>query len=145
HGGDASTDHVFTIPAANLVAGTNLLAVEVHQTGTSSSDIVFGTALTETFEYLIRGPYLQVGAPNSIVIRWRTALPTDSEVIYGTNLSALDKTNTFAAFTNEHEIQLSGLVANTRYFYSIGTTTNVLSAAGTNQYFITSPPSGTPK
>jgi hypothetical protein len=35
----------FTIPATSLVAGDNVFAVEVHQSGTGSSDLVFGAEL----------------------------------------------------------------------------------------------------
>ena len=35
----------FIIPGTNLVSGDNVFAVEVHQSGTGSSDIVFGTEL----------------------------------------------------------------------------------------------------
>ncbi len=58
----------------NLVSGTNVLAVQVHQQATTSSDIVFGSALAvvsdpEAVPQLARGSYLQVGTPASIVIR----------------------------------------------------------------------------
>src|SRR5262245_35125169 len=53
-GGDATSYDVSIISPTNLITGTNLLAVEVHQTGTGSSDIVFGTALSTS----TRGPYL---------------------------------------------------------------------------------------
>src|SRR5262245_523067 len=142
-GGDATAYDVFTIIPTNLVSGTNLLAVEVHQTGTNSSDIVFGTALS--LKYVARGPYLQLGTPTNIVIRWRTYIPTDTQVIYGTNLAALDQTNTLAALTTEHEVQLTGLSPDTQYFYSVGSTSKVLADANTNQFFITSPPLGVPK
>ena len=38
----------FTIPGSALLAGDNVLAVEVHQNATSSSDILFGLALHAT-------------------------------------------------------------------------------------------------
>ena len=31
-----------------------------------------------------RGPYLQLGSDTSVVVRWRTDVPTDSRVSYGT-------------------------------------------------------------
>jgi hypothetical protein len=43
--GDATFAGPFTISATNLVRGTNVLAVEVHQVSSSSSDIVFGAEL----------------------------------------------------------------------------------------------------
>ncbi len=44
-GSDADVDEYFTIPAASLRQGTNIIAVEVHQSGSGSSDIVWGMAL----------------------------------------------------------------------------------------------------
>ncbi|MFO1512112.1 MAG: lamin tail domain-containing protein [Verrucomicrobiota bacterium] len=44
-GTEADADEVFTIPAALLHTGTNILAVEVHQINNASSDIVWGMAL----------------------------------------------------------------------------------------------------
>ncbi len=45
--GDAAYEGPFTIPASSLVAGTNVLAVEVHQNSAGSSDITFGLSLDE--------------------------------------------------------------------------------------------------
>lgn len=42
---DNATLEYFEIPAAGLINGDNVLAVEVHQTGPGSSDIVFGLEL----------------------------------------------------------------------------------------------------
>ena len=46
--GDAVYEGPFTISPASLVPGENVLAVELHQSATNSSDIVFGLALTAT-------------------------------------------------------------------------------------------------
>jgi hypothetical protein len=43
--GDAVNQGPFTLDASALVSGTNLLAAEVHQSSTSSSDIVMGLTL----------------------------------------------------------------------------------------------------
>ncbi len=43
--GNASLQGPVVLPAALLQTGTNLLAVEVHQSGATSSDIVFGMSL----------------------------------------------------------------------------------------------------
>lgn len=45
---DASVEGEFLIPPGMLVAGVNTIAVEVHQTGTNSSDITFGMTLDAT-------------------------------------------------------------------------------------------------
>ncbi|HEX5176738.1 MAG TPA: hypothetical protein VFV83_06915, partial [Chthoniobacteraceae bacterium] len=39
-----------TIPATKLVAGTNIIAVEVHQSSSNSSDLLFDCALIAAFE-----------------------------------------------------------------------------------------------
>jgi hypothetical protein len=44
-GGDATSPDAFTIPLSLFIAGTNVIAVEVHQQATTSSDIVWGMAL----------------------------------------------------------------------------------------------------
>lgn len=46
---DANYEGPFTLPAAALVLGTNVLAVEVHQTSDSSSDVAFGMKLETDF------------------------------------------------------------------------------------------------
>lgn len=43
--GDATLEGPFDVPATYLVRGTNVIAVEVHQNSTGSSDIVFGMSL----------------------------------------------------------------------------------------------------
>lgn len=44
-GGDATNFEVLYLPTTNLLAGSNVLAVEVHQQSASSSDVVFGMKL----------------------------------------------------------------------------------------------------
>jgi hypothetical protein len=48
--GDAAYSGQISIPKSALVAGTNRLSVEVHQTANSSSDIVFGAELLAAVE-----------------------------------------------------------------------------------------------
>ncbi len=40
---------------------------------------------------LARGPYLQLGTPTSVVVRWRTDQSSDSVVRYGTSPSSLSQ------------------------------------------------------
>ena len=63
---------------------------------------------------LTRGPYVQLGTPTSIVVRWRTDLATDSEVQYGPSPGSLTETVVSPTGTTEHEVPLSGLVPGTR-------------------------------
>jgi hypothetical protein len=94
---------------------------------------------------LIRGPYLQMGTPTSVIVKWRTDEPTDSFVFYGPspdNLYLVDGDFTPAT---EHSIRVTGLYPNTQYFYSIGSLIERLAGGDENHFFITHPPPGTAK
>src|SRR5262249_13351454 len=61
--GDAALEGPFDVPAAGLVRGDNVLAVEVHQANTTSSDIVFGMAADVIST---AAASFTPGAPNSV-------------------------------------------------------------------------------
>ena len=92
-----------------------------------------------------RGPYLQTGTPNSVIVRWRTDVATDSRVSYGTVLGNLTSVVDNPTVTTENEVTLSGLMANTTYYYAVGTTAGILAGNDATYFFLTSPPVGTPK
>jgi hypothetical protein len=94
---------------------------------------------------LVRGPYLQMGTPSSVIIRWRTDQPTDSVVTYGTTLQNLASQVTDQAVATEHEVQLSGLAAQTKYYYTVGSRNGILAGPHAEQFFITHPVPGQPK
>ncbi len=152
-GGDATAFESFTVSGSlltNLVTGTNVLAVRVHQQATTSSDIVFGAALSVVSDpnpvpQLIRGPYLQVGTPRSIIIRWRTDLPDGSQVVCGTNLSSMTLTNNSGARVTEHQVLVTNLEPDTLYYYAVGSADRMLAGFDTTCYFRTHPLPGTPK
>jgi len=129
----------------DLVMGANVLAVEVHQASATSSDLVWDAWLeTSTLPVKVtRGPYLQVGTPAGVTVRWRTASITDSYVRYGPAPGSLGSVESDATMTTEHEITLSGLSPDTRYYYSIGTADFVLAGDDPAHFFVTSPLAGT--
>lgn len=88
---------------------------------------------------ITRGPYIQLATPNSITIRWRTDEATDSRVQYGIAQDALASSKDDSTATTEHEILVNGLTPDTKYFYSVGTSSNVLATADENQFFYTHP------
>ncbi len=138
---DESTYTPFSIKSSLLVAGTNVLAIEIHQNSPTSPDVSFNCSLSSTIilptQVITRGPYLQAVTSNSIVLRWRTDVTCDSKVLFGTSLS-YGSTKTDAVQTTEHSITLNGLAANTKYFYSIGTSTTHLQGSSIN-FFKTAP------
>jgi len=130
HEGGAYTAFDLTAWAGLLVAGTNHLAVEVHQRSGSSSDMVMDLelAVPDPPPELSRGPYLQVARTDGITIRWRTLNPSDSRVRLGTQSGVLTLTVDDALVTTEHEVVVSGLSPYTAYFYSIGSTATELAS-----------------
>ena len=88
-----------------------------------------------------RGPYLQCATPTSIVIRWRTSIPTDARVRWGRTAGRLDARVSSVAVTTEHEIIVTGLDPGTRYWYSVGTGFGQLAGDPTCA-FVTPPPVG---
>lgn len=90
---------------------------------------------------LLRGPYLQVATPTSIIIRWRTDQPAGSVVRIGTGPQALNKVFTDDAAKSDHEIKITGLEPETRYYYSVGSAGGVLQS-GPDNYFQTTPLAG---
>lgn len=94
---------------------------------------------------VIRGPYLQSGAPQSMTVKWRTDGPTNSKIWFGTDLAQLDQSLTVAGSRIDHEVTLSGLAANTKYYYAIGDDAGYLAGGDSEHFFRTSPVSGTTK
>lgn len=153
-GADESSYYTASIDHSLLVTGTNVLAVEIHQRSESSSDISFNLSLismvpadsdhTDTDPVLLRGPYLQLGTPNSIYIKWRTQNLADSKIKYGTSPNYLNDSVISLSHVRDHELQLTGLQPGTKYYYSIGTSSATLQGNDQN-FFITSPSEGVVK
>ncbi len=144
-GSDESTFFNHTIPTSVLVNGNNLIAVEIHQSGFSSSDVSFDLQVCGApVPTIVRGPYLQSGSDNQMIVKWRTSAPTNSVVNFGDSPSNLNQSEVnINNFTTEHEILISGLQANTTYYYNVGDDSNVLAGGDNNHYFKTAPTIGT--
>jgi hypothetical protein len=94
---------------------------------------------------LTRQAYLQLGTSSSIVVRWRTDVATDSVVRYGSAPGSLSLVKSVPALVTEHEVTLTGLTANTKYYYSIGSSSQTLDGGDLEHFFVTSPAVGTSK
>ena len=144
-GTDESAWYSVVLSPTLLTAGTNVIAVEIHQQAASSTDISFRARLTGRGTtpppVVTRGAYLQKVTPSSIVIRWRTDVACNSIVNYGSSLS-YGTTVSDQTLTTEHIITLTGLSANTRYYYSIGSSQGTLQGDSKNT-FLTAPATGT--
>src|SRR5262245_1373735 len=89
-----------------------------------------------------RGPYLQLGTPTSVVVRWRTDVATNSLVRFGTQPGSLTLSASNSTSSTNHEVTITGLQPATRYYYNVGSSTAV-QASGSDYSFVTSPPVGT--
>ena len=145
-GADEVTFFQSSLSPSNLLAGTNVLAVEVHQANATSSDVSFDlelVGLTSAPSVAVtRGPYLQKSMPTAVTVRWRTDAATNSTVRYGLTAANLDQQVSDSVSTTEHEVTITGLAPHTQYFYSIGTSAVTL-ASGPDFSFFTPPPVGT--
>jgi Calcineurin-like phosphoesterase/Purple acid Phosphatase, N-terminal domain len=103
---------------------------------------VVGVGLWAQAPAVTRGPYLQRGTPTGIVVRWRTATPTEGVVRYGTVPGALTSIATGPGPTTEHVVAIDGLTPHTRYFYSIGSSGMVLAGGDLEHAFVTAPRPG---
>ncbi len=101
------------------------------------SSLFNGTQLEA--QSIIRGPYLQMLGQKTVTLRWRTNSESTTRVWFGYNLCDLDQTIYNNTLTTEHEVVLSGLAPNTKYYYAIGFDTHQLAGNDENHYFKTSP------
>jgi len=92
---------------------------------------------------LSRGPYLQNGSTTAVTVRWRTSSNAASVVRFGTSASNLDQTVSNTTAKTEHELRLTGLSPNTKYYYSVETASAAL-ASGADYYYETSPSAAKP-
>ncbi len=108
----------------------------------------WGAPLPAGLPVVVRGPYLQLGTPDSVIVRWRTSLPTDSRVRFGFDSlapAALDRVADVAGERTDHSVKLTGLAPGTRYRYTVGSASDTLACLDGSCTFETPPPAGTAK
>jgi hypothetical protein len=145
-GAVSSTENNFefwVLDPNDLVTGTNVLAIEVHQSDVDSNDLSLDVELSDALpEPLQRGPYLQKATSTSMVIRWRTPFNEDSRVQFGAAPGALNTTVDDLVAVKDHEVLVSGLTPGTVYYYSVGSTSVRLAGDDPDHWFKTSPVPG---
>jgi calcineurin-like phosphoesterase family protein/purple acid phosphatase-like protein len=92
-----------------------------------------------------RGPYLQTPTSSSMIVRWRTDTLTSSRVLYGAAPGSLGSNLDDVIPTTEHIVTVSGLAADTQYYYAVGSVAGALVGDDADHYFRTAPTAGTAK
>jgi len=144
NGGGEALSTTINIPACSFVEGTNVIAVEVHQSSASNADMRFSLSLTgqplSGTPTLTRGPYLQMGSETALSFRWRTSVACYGRVQVGaSNGTYTTATADETCPTTEHIIRVTGLTADTKYFYRIGSTTGTVFQGAVDNFFTTVP------
>lgn len=142
-----TTAVVKTIPISTFINGNNTIAVELHQESGTSSDVNFNmrmegvrriTTPVATAVTLSYGPYLQMGSQTAANVRWRTNVASKSRAMFGTVAGTYPIVVNDASLVTDHEVRVTGLLPNTKYYYRFGTDTSILQGDTAN-FFTTAP------
>ena len=124
-GTDEDHFYEFVIPSDQLVTGTNVIAVEIHQRSLTSSDISFNLELKTTNQVpavFRKAPYLIYSGINTeMIILWQLVDTFSCSVEWGTdtNYTTGNQQTTEYGTDNQHTITLSGLNNSTKYYYRV--------------------------
>lgn len=139
----------FVIPPCAFQEGDNTIAVEMHQATPISADMFFNLRLvanppSASAATLTRGPYLQVGGKEAITVRWRTSQPCLGKVLVGTTVGNYSVASAAEDCPQtDHELRVTGLQPDTKYFYRIATTGGAVFQGNASNFFTTLPPDST--
>ncbi|NQU09894.1 choice-of-anchor D domain-containing protein [bacterium] len=142
-GSDESAFFETTVSPAVLVTGTNVIAVEVHQTSVTSSDISFDLELAGAPVGLRKGPYLVYSNTNTqMQVLWQTdGTPAQQAYIewgptpaYGNNSGPLAESG---AGSDQHQFSciVTGLTPGVLHHYRV-----VVDSGSCTGSFVAAPP-----
>ena len=103
-----------------LVKGENVLAIQAHNSSLGSFSFAVIPELLANFQ---RGPFVQNASSNQIQVIWKTPMPSDTKVEFGTNAvlgHVLFDTN--AVIT--HAPALTNLLPDTIYSYRVSSSSD---------------------
>lgn len=90
---------------------------------------------------IIRGPYLQSGFTDKVTVCIRTDNDVQPTVFYGLDRASLDGSSVATAAGKDHEIDITGLEPNSKYYYEIRVGEAVLLDDSDDLFFRTHPTS----
>ena len=115
---------------SGLLLAIGLMAVITWQAG------IF---LQESENSGARGPYLQMSAADGMTLRWNTDEVERGVVHYGERVGKLVSSEEEKAARATHEVRLSGLKPDTRYWYAVGNEKQVRYGGTPDHWFVTAP------
>lgn len=136
---------------ASIITQGSFFAAEVHQNSKESDDLAFGFEViyykkvnNSPISTVTRKPYLMLGTPTSVEVRWQTSKPTGTSLSYGSSALTLDKSYEDTTSVTEHKALITGLEPDSKYFYEVNNEPSFLNDVD-NQFFHTNPVAGTEK
>jgi PKD repeat protein len=144
-GSDEATRIHYAWEATGLVEGTNVLAIEVHNISGLSADLSMDATLSawDGPGAVVRGPYLQQNNTDGMTLRWQTEGPSDGRAWVGDAPGNLITTLDDLGLSSNHEITLTGLPAQSTWYYGVGSPDEgVLAGDDFDHRFTTNPPVG---
>ena len=137
--GDGNVASGATPSHTYAAAGSYQVVLTVTDNEAASNNTTETASVTEPL--LVRGPYLQMQTDDGITVHWRTDIPTDSVVRYGASAGNLSSSVVIAGARTEHAVELTGLGAAQKYWYSVGD--SIAPIGGDSSYhFSTAPVQG---
>jgi predicted phosphodiesterase len=103
----------------------------------------YGTVYVQSQVTGDRSVYLQVAAPDAMTLRWGTQQAAADTVVYGLTVDKLDMQRAETDATVNHRVRLTGLQADTRYYYRIQHQGKWLQSQA--EWFVTSPAADKPR
>lgn len=125
--GEAVLNHRIIISGltTNTTYAFQVGSTDVSGNGPAQSTVGFGSTLAQadqTAPTLTTAPTLLYASDTVAELKWTTNELSTGEITYGTDANTLDQTQTIVEDGTNHVLSLTGLTANTTYFYRVAMT-----------------------
>lgn len=142
-----STDTVapFSASWTPTYGSYSIRAVAVSAAGASAASNLVTVSVIPLVPTVTRQPYLQIAAPTAMTVKWRTAESHAGRVWYGAAPGALTQFADETVARTNHEIRITGLQPDTRYYYGVGSPNLIVSGNDAGTFFQTPPIAGRSK
>jgi hypothetical protein len=152
---ELKTNHRISFP--EFIEGGNYSYEFLATDALGNKDVTVGSF--QIYPQIMRRPFLQKSAPNSMTVKWRTRDPGETLLRFGQDPANLDQviSGTSApapliffsrpdlnGIITDHTVTIAGLDPATKYYYQIASDHSSAPASDLHQFFTTPPLPGTP-